>query len=300
MFYIILAILSGAMISMQSSYNGMLYPFLGILGVGFISNMLNGLCAMLYQLVTERKLPHFKGLPVYYSFGGLCAVVVLGCNGLLASKLGTAVTVCLSVSGQLFMSAVCDHFGIMGTERIRFKPIRIPGFLCILAGVFVINFVGAEAFGDTVSPGMLLPLLLFAILIGCITVFARLFNFKASEKIGRIDGTMANSFMGAAAALVLWLILSKGTLPFSGFADAPLLAYLTGPLGFVAAVLNVTVYSKMKIFHATIFLLVGQIAASIITDLIFFGTLPFGKLLGILIICVGIFLDKKFTAKNAN
>lgn len=292
MLYVFAAVISGAMISLQSTCNGAVYPFLGVLGVGFLSNLVNGVCAMLYKLAAARKLPSFRGLPFYYTFGGIFAVIVLGCNGLIVTRLGTAVTVCLSVSGQLFMSAICDHFGILGTEKRPFRLRRLPAFLCILAGVFTINSTGAGTFGDNVASGTLLPLLFFAIIIGCLTIFARLFNLKASQKIGRIDGTMANSFVGAGTALAVWLFAVRGKIPFGGFVQAPVPAFLTGFLGFIAGLINVTVYAKMNVFHTTILLLIGQIAAGILADMVLLGSLSAQKLAGIAVICAGIFLDK--------
>ena len=298
MLYMALAVLAGILVSSQSSFNGMLYPFLGVLGVSFASNFLNAVTSFFFSLVYFHRPPKLKGLPVHASFGGLCALVVLGFSGYLVAHVGTAVTVCLSVSGQLFMSAVVDHFGLFGSEKIAFKKIRIPGFLCIIIGVFVINFAGGSAFSSVKNQWFLLLLLIFAIIIGCITVFARMFNYEASKYVGKLDGNFANSMMGAGAALVILLVTTGFRPPVSGILKAPAAGYLTGPFGTIACVLNSLCYAKLKVFHATIFLLIGQIATGIVMDLILLGSFPPGKLVGILIVCFGIFLDKKFTAKE--
>ncbi len=295
MFYLFVAILSGAMISVQSSSNGILYPFLGVIGVSCVSQTLNALCTFLYRVITTKHLPKFKKMPLYCYLGGLCAIFVLGITGYLVSHLGTAVTVCLSVSGQLFTSAVCDHFGFFSDTRTRFRAVRVPGFLCILAGVFIINFTGASSFTGIESRASLALLLLLALSAGCVVVFARLFNYESSKYVGKLDGNIINAGGGALVALVIWLITCGGRLPVAGFRAAPLYAFATGPLGFGNCVLSMVAYEKLKVFHATIFLLIGQIAASIIADLIFYGSFPPGKLLGILVICIGIALDKKFS-----
>lgn len=144
MLYMILAVLSGAMISAQSSYNGMLYPFIGVLGV------------------------------------------------------------------------------------------------------FVINFAGGDSFTGVSGQGMLFLLLIFAIFIGCVTVFARMFNYEASRYVGKVAGSFYNSGFGAVVAFLLLLFATGYSSGFqlaafgpalgrlaSGFQDAPLLGYLTGPLGAV-------------------------------------------------------------------
>ncbi len=299
MLYMALAVLAGILVSSQSSFNGMLYPFLGVLGVSFVSNFLNAVTSFFFSLVYFHRPPKLKDLPFRSTMGGVCAVFVLGFSGYLVAQLGTAVTVCLSVSGQLFMSAVVDHFGWFGSERVSFKAVRIPGFLCILAGVFIINFAGGSAFSSVGNQWFLLLLLFFAIIVGCVTVFARMFNYDASRYVGKLDGNFANSIVGAAAAFLILLVTTGFKPPFGAALKAPALGYLTGPFGTVACVLNSLSFAKLKVFHATIFMLIGQIATGIAMDLVLLGSFPPGKLAGILVVCIGIFLDKKFTAKEA-
>ena len=55
MVYAFLAVLAGAMISSQSSCNGVLYPYIGVLGVGFISPFLNAVFSYIFHLVSEKK-----------------------------------------------------------------------------------------------------------------------------------------------------------------------------------------------------------------------------------------------------
>ncbi len=298
MLYIILAVISGAMISAQSSYNGMLYPFIGVLGVGFISQFLNALTSLILELAAKRKFPKPSGMPFRACLGGVCAIFVLGFSGYLVARLGSAVTVCLSVSGQLIMSAAVDHFGWFGSDKVSFHTYRLPGFLCILAGVFVINFAGGDSFTGVSGQGILFLLLIFAIFIGCITVFARMFNYEASRYVGKVAGSFYNSGFGAIVALLLLLAASGFHPPLSGFQNAPLIGYLTGPLGAVACVFNNMAYGNMKVFHATTFLLIGQIGASIVADFILLGSFPLGKFLGIAVVCAGIFLDKWAAAKH--
>ena len=229
MLYAFLAILSGMLISGQSSCNGLLYPFIGVIAVGFVSQLLNAVTSFFFSLIYFHRPPRLKGLPFYDYFGGVCAMFVLGFSGYLVAHLGTAVTVCLSVSGQLFMSAIVDHFGWFGSEKVPFKARRLPGFFCILAGVFVINFAGANTFQGISGRGFLFLLLIFAILVGCVTVFARMFNFEASKYVGKLDGNFANAGFGSIVSFIIYLISVKGQLSFSGFASAPALGYLDRP-----------------------------------------------------------------------
>ncbi|HIZ45164.1 MAG TPA: DMT family transporter [Firmicutes bacterium] len=296
MVYAFLAVLAGAMISSQSSCNGVLYPYIGVLGVGFISPFLNAVFSYIFHLVSEKKPLRLNGMPVHASFGGFCSVFVLGLSGYCVARLGTAVSVCLSVSGQLFMSAIVDHFGLFGTEKVSFHSIRIPGFLCILAGIFIINFAGADSFSSIDSRGILFLMLLLALVIGFVTVMARMFTYEATRYVGRFGASCINSLVGSAGALVLILITTGFRPSLSGYVEAPLVSYLTGPLGTVSCYLSNIAYDKIKVFYATICLLVGQIAAGIAADLYMLGSFHPGKIIGIAVVCAGIFWDKKHTA----
>lgn len=292
MLYSLLAILAGILIAAQSSLNAVLHPFLGVIGVSFAAQFINALSGLAVRLAVSKRLPRIK-VPWPGYLGGFCAIFVLGFSSYLVTKLGAGVTVCLSVSGQLMMSAIVDHYGLFGSERMAFRRERIPGFIGILAGIFIINFAGTDAFVAVENRGMLLFLLAFNIFVGFVTVFARMFNYEASKHVGKIDGSFVSAASGTVGSLALLLIFSGLRPPIEAYFNAPAWPYLTGVVGTAACILNMLCYDKMKIFHATIFLLAGQIAAGILADLLFWGSLPMVKLLGILVVSAGIFWDKK-------
>ena len=51
----------------------------------------------------------------------------------------TPVTTCLSVAGQLVISAVIDHYGMFHVPKVPFSARRIPCFMLILAGILLLN-----------------------------------------------------------------------------------------------------------------------------------------------------------------
>lgn len=294
--YALLAVCTGMMVSAQSSLNGMLYPFFGVFGVGFAAQFLNALTSLVLRICKTRKLPQLKGMPFHCCFGGFCAILVLGFSGFLVTRLGAAVTVSLSVAGQLFISAIVDHFGLFRTPKTRFQAVRLPGFLAMLAGIVVINFSGLDSFTAVDNRWVLALLLLLNLSLGIITLFARLFNYEASRYVGKLDGAFVSAAAGSAAAALVLLLVPPLRPTLEMLPAAPLPALITGPLGAVACMCNMLCYDKMKIFHATIFMLVGQLLTGILADLFYWGSLQPMKLLGILIVIAGIFWDKKKTA----
>lgn len=303
MLYIVTAVMAGALIASQSSCNGLLFPTLGVIGVGFVSQALNAVTIFLYQLLVKRQLPSFRGLPPYATLGGLTGVFVIGFTGFCVSALGTAVTVCLSVAGQLVMSAVVDHYGLLGAEKLPFMKRRLWGFIIIIQGVFIINFAGSQG-GGLLEGGnggsggggaTLLAMLLLAMTLGGLTVITRMFSFFACRCIGLLNGSLSNVAVGAAAALALFFVLSGFRLDLPAFARSNAVGYLAGPMGAAACLMNTVAYEKLKIFRATILIMAGQIAMGIAADVMVFHSLPPGKVLGIAVICAGIAIDKRLT-----
>lgn len=293
--YILIALFSGILIAAQSSCSGLMFPVLGTIGVAWLSQTLNTISIVLCQGLAEKRLPSLKGLPPKAALGGFFGIFAVGLTGLCSALLGTAITVCLSVAGQLISSAVIDQFGWLGAERIPFKWKRLFGFFIILLGVFLINFSGMAGLGP--EAGELPLLLLLALTAGMFTVFTRMFSFYACQKIGLLNGSFSNVIISAAAAFVLCLLMHGFQFSFHLLFQIPPVAYLTGVWGAGACILNTVVYKKMKIFKATVLIIAGQIAMGILLDFAAGAGISAGKFLGIGVICLGIGLDKKVSSK---
>ena len=293
--YIFIALFSGMLIAAQSSCSGLMFPVLGTIGVAFLSQTLNAISIVFCQGIAEKRLPSLKGLPPKAALGGFFGIFAVGLTGLCSSLLGPAITVCLSVAGQLVSSAVIDQFGWLGAERIPFKKKRLIGFFVILLGVFLINFSGMAGLGQ--ETGELPLLLLLALTAGVFTVFTRMFSFYACQKIGLLNGSFSNVIIGAVAAFVLYLFMNGFHLSLHLFFQISPVAYLTGICGAGACILNTIVYKRLKIFKATVLIIAGQITMGILLDFATGGGIYVGKLLGIGVICLGICLDKNISSR---
>ena len=293
--YLFVALLSGMLIAAQSSCSGLMFPVLGTIGVACLSQTLNAISIVFCQGIAQKRLPSLKGMPPKAALGGFFGIFAVGLTGLCSALLGTAITVCLSVAGQLVSSAVIDQFGWLGAERIPFKKKRLPGFFVILLGVFLINFSGTTGLGQEAGA---FPLLLLALAAGVFTVFTRMFSFYACQKIGLLNGSFSNVIIGAVAAFVLYLFMNGFHLSLHLFFQISPVAYLTGICGAGACILNTIVYKRLKIFKATVLIIAGQITMGILLDFAAAGGISAGKLLGIGVICLGIGLDKNISSRE--
>ena len=137
--YSFLVLLAGILQSAMMRFNGLLAESVSLWGVSFIVHFSGGLLLVLYILLVVREKITLRGMPWYLYSAGFFGVLLVSVSSWCVGILGAAVTTCLSVAGQLFISAVIDHYGLFHVPRVPFSIKRIPCFLMILAGIILLN-----------------------------------------------------------------------------------------------------------------------------------------------------------------
>ncbi len=137
--YSFLVLLAGILQSAMMSFNGLLAESVSLWGVSLVVHASGGILLILYILLAVRKKVTLRGMPWYLYSAGFFGVLLVSVSSWCVGILGAAVTTCLSVAGQLCMSAVIDHYGMIHVPKVPFSPKRIPCFLMILAGILLLN-----------------------------------------------------------------------------------------------------------------------------------------------------------------
>ena len=137
--YSFLVLLAGILQSAMMRFNGLLAESVSLWGVSFIVHFSGGFLLVLYILLVVREKITLRGMPWYLYSAGFFGVLLVSVSSWCVGILGAAVTTCLSVAGQLFISAVIDHYGLFHVPRVPFSIKRIPCFLMILAGIILLN-----------------------------------------------------------------------------------------------------------------------------------------------------------------
>ncbi len=291
---ILFAILAGISVTMQNSLNGLMTPIVGAMGVSLAGFTIQTILMTGFQLGTEKNLSCLKKIPVIYYSSGLISTFVVGILGICVARMGSTVTQCCSVAGQILMSTIVDHFGLFGNKKHYFTVTRLPGFALILGGVLAMNLIG-----NNTSSNLPLPLLLIGICLGACAVMARTMNSRASQYAdSAVGGGITNSVGGMASGLIFFLFMTGFHPDFSSFAQVPLQYYLAGAFGTACCLCNIAAYKNSDIFYSTIFMLMGQVVTGILMDICVFHTLSFGRCIGISIVFAGILMDKFLTRKN--
>ena len=135
--------------------------------------------------------------------------------------------------------------------------------------------------------------ILLALLLGCLNVINRTVNFQATKHLGNNSGCLMNYLIGSIASLCVVLAYPEAKTGMTQFTQAPFWLYLGGVFGVIAFFLNITSLNKMNLFQSAIIILIGQLIASFLLDLVFGYSFSFIKVIGIVIMTIGVIWDRK-------
>ena len=135
--------------------------------------------------------------------------------------------------------------------------------------------------------------ILLALLLGCLNVINRTVNFQATKHLGNNSGCLMNYLIGSIASLCVVLVYPEAKTGMTQLTQAPFWLDLGGVFGVIAFLLNITSLNKMNLFQSAIIILIGQLIASFLLDLAFGYSFSFIKVIGIVIMTIGVIWDRK-------
>ena len=141
--YILLALLAGAMMPTQAATNNKMAAIVGspILSA-FISFVVGTAALLVYLLLSGESLGNLisvKEAPAIAWLGGLLGAFFVTAAVILVPRLGVGLTFSLIVAGQMMVTLVIDHFGLLGVPVKAVSFARVAGVVLIAAGVVLIR-----------------------------------------------------------------------------------------------------------------------------------------------------------------
>lgn len=134
----------GAMMPLQAILNTRLGRQIGGPLMGSLMSFMVGLVCLFilnlasnYSAVVQLK-PSSTG-PWYIWLGGVLGAIFVGYITWVNQKQGMALTFALVVSGQIFISLLIDHFGLLGSAIRTITLEKIAGAVLIIAGLILIK-----------------------------------------------------------------------------------------------------------------------------------------------------------------
>ncbi|HOP39872.1 MAG TPA: DMT family transporter [Geobacteraceae bacterium] len=136
---IVIMLCAGAAVALQPSINARLAEKAGLLESACISFAV-GTCTLLIALLVTGKA-NWKGLheTAWWEWtGGVLGAFFVSATILAVPRIGTAATMALAISAQLFTGLLLDHFGLFGFGGAQIDLKRSLGAALLIIGSWII------------------------------------------------------------------------------------------------------------------------------------------------------------------
>ena len=270
----LLAALSGAMIAVQARANGELSHRLdnGLQAalVSFGSGLLIILVVTLFNAKIKEGIKNLrqsvatKEIARWKLFAGALGGSFVAIQTQIVPLIGVAIYSVASIAGQTAMSLIVDRIGLTGGGKKLISPRRVlAAFLTVLAVLVSV--------WDRIDANNLSMLAVTAGgIAGAIVGIQRALNGQINEYSKQSFTTSLLNFMtGTAFLLVLivaGLILGKNEL--SPLPSGPWWIYTGGVIGVIYIAFTSTIVQHLGVLTFTLFSVGGQLAGSLIIDLV--------------------------------
>ncbi len=141
--YLLVAVVAGAMMPTQAATNNKMAVFVDSpVLAAFISFVVGTIALFIYLLMAGVSLSNLSGVrdaPMIAWAGGLLGAFFVAAAVTLVPKLGVAMTFSLIIAGQMIVTLIIDHYGLLGVPVKEISLARIGGIMLITAGVVLIR-----------------------------------------------------------------------------------------------------------------------------------------------------------------
>lgn len=141
--YLLVCLLAGALMPLQAGVNAQLARWVGHpVTASLVSFAVGTLALLAYSLAARPQLPPLASLaaaPWWVWAGGLLGGVFVTAAAAFAPRLGAATFISVTIAGQVFVSILLDHFGLVGFPSRPATPLRLIGALLLVAGVLLVR-----------------------------------------------------------------------------------------------------------------------------------------------------------------
>ena len=137
-------LLTGTLMPLQAILNARLGKQTGgPLMASLLSFFIGLICLFIFNFFTNYsavvQLKPAATSPWYIWLGGLLGAIFVGYITFVNQRQGVALTFALVVSGQIFISLLIDHYGLLGSVVRTITMEKVLGSLLIIAGLLLIK-----------------------------------------------------------------------------------------------------------------------------------------------------------------
>src|SRR5215216_4953287 len=135
---ILIGLAGGVAVGLQGPLASMIGQRLGSLESVFIVHVGGALAALLPLLfISGGRLAQWKQLPWYTLVAGAFGLVVISAISYMIPRVGVAASIVTIVAGQLLVSTLLDHYGLLGAMGRPLDATRALGLAVVMVGVWL-------------------------------------------------------------------------------------------------------------------------------------------------------------------
>jgi transporter family-2 protein len=135
---ILIGLAGGVAVGLQSPMASMISQRLGLFESVLIVHIGGAVVALIPLLIySGGKLGQWRSLPWYTLAAGVFGLIVIGAISYMIPRVGVAAAITTIVAGQLLVSTILDHFGLLGAMGRSMDPTRALGLGIVLVGVWL-------------------------------------------------------------------------------------------------------------------------------------------------------------------
>jgi transporter family-2 protein len=136
---LILAVLAGVCVAVQTSLTGAAQRTLGPAVLVAISGLTTGTCALLVSFFVAK--PEYTGRAITYAVAsGVLGAVIVGSIAVAAGQAGVARALSLVIGAQLITGLLLDALGVFGAGADFSIPKALGVVLIVIGGALVVSY----------------------------------------------------------------------------------------------------------------------------------------------------------------
>lgn len=141
---------------------------------------------------------------------------------------------------------------------------------------------------------------ILAIIGGILTTLSMVINSTLAKKVGLIQSTLINYIVGLIFSIFTLLVIGSSVqISIAQLKSTPIFMFLGGLIGVSVVYTSNIIIPRIPIFYSMILLFIGQVITGIIIDFIICGNIEINKIIGSIIVTLGIIYNSKID-KNLN
>lgn len=298
LFFILLGILAGAFFPIQATINSKLgqaakNPVIASFVAFSVGSLVLLICLVLFDMSSLFSLDVTTRTYLFFA-GPIAGVIFNLSNIVLFSKIGATVTTMMTITGQMVMGIIIDHFGLFNLTVQKVSLSRLLGVLMMFLAIWL--FQQAKGIEKTKFS---VKWLLLGLIIGILPPLQSAFNGQLKEMTQSILLSVFISFFVGAVILALILLITKRKIVIPKVdlqgKKLPLWVYLGGLFGIFIVGGNIIVIKELGSVVTTIVFILGQLLTAVLIDhLGLFGItrrkIKKSQVFALVLICIALFL----------